>query len=133
MRGGGVNPNISFEDIFDALSVRLKQFGDMVTSNGGKFFPIIHPFLHCKKEWTKEEAWGFKLGSKIPTSLYSDQIPSLITRFLQMPHSHTIYNANDIFKDSKETLFKDFMHMNDKGAELLASYLYSLIEQGGEV
>ena len=118
------------ETLLQALQMRLSQFNAMVTSYGGKFYPILNPLLVCKKEWSKEEKESHLATSQNFISIgYEDdlQITELMKAFKAMPRDFVLYDGNDALKDSKETLFSDFIHLTPKGNEKFAQYIKSLV------
>lgn len=125
------NPNIDKDDIFRALDIRLLQFSSMVTSYGGKFYAVIHPFLHLKTTWSKEEKWANALYNKQNPGVYNgcEDLESLVNEFLQKERQIKLYNSNDYIKDSKETLFKDWIHINETMAKKLAEYIFKIIKE----
>ncbi|MDA3969571.1 hypothetical protein [Helicobacter ibis] len=125
------NPNINKDDIFEALDIRLLQFSNMVASYGGRFYAVIHPFLHLKKSWSKEEKWAYVFHDKQNPGVYNgcEDLQELVYEFLQRKRQINIYNSNDYIKDSKETLFKDWIHINESMAKKLAEYIFTIIKE----
>ena len=100
------NPNITKDDIFEALDIRLLQFSNMVASYGGRFYAVIHPFLHLKKSWSKEEKWAYVFHDKQNPGVYNgcEDLQELVYEFLQRKRQINIYNSND-YKDLEEIKF----------------------------
>lgn len=118
------------EILLQALQMRLSQFNAMVTSYGGKFYPILNPLLFCKKEWSKEEKESHLATFQNFVNIgYEDdlQITELMKTFKTIPRDFMLYDGNDALRDSKETLFSDFIHLTPKGNEKFAQYIKSLV------
>ena len=47
--------------------------------------------------------------------------------FKTIPRDFMLYDGNDALRDSKETLFSDFIHLTPKGNEKFAQYIKSLV------
>lgn len=58
-----------------------------------------------------------------------EDLQELVYGFLQRKRQINIYNSNDYIKDSKETLFKDWIHINESMAKKLAEYIFIIIKE----
>lgn len=116
--------------ILEAIQMRLAQFNAMVTSYGGKFYPIITPLLACKKEWSEEEKENhFATLKDFKNIAYEDtrREVCLIEAFKAMPRDFALYDGNDAIREAKETLFMDFIHLTPQGNTKFAEYLINLV------
>lgn len=120
----------SQKNIIKSLQIRVKQFYDMVISNKGSFYPIITPLLHCKKHWSKKESVGYIEYFEQIGKFYSfnrDRDVELL-EFFKKGMFVKIYDANLCIKDSKETLFNDWIHPNKQGNRLIAKFIVDILK-----
>ncbi len=132
LKSGNYQKILEDNDILEAMRVRLWQFYCMVIHNGGVFCPIISPLLACKNYWTKQERMDYeKTWENFKNIAYNQtkQERKMLEKFKAMQKDFVIYDGNDAIRDSKETLFLDWIHPNVRGNERIARYVQRLLKK----
>lgn len=116
--------------LLDSINIRLKQFKDMVTCNGGVFIPCITPLLHCKKHWTKDEEKGYKeIFLEYPKFYgYMREKDAQLIEIFKNNASVKVYDINTYICDYKESIFCDWIHPTSNGNKIIANYLYKIMQ-----
>lgn len=129
------NNEITDEDIYRAVLMRLNQFRETVCGGGGTFMSFIQPLLPCKLKWTEKEMRCKEKETLSKTVSYEnaliDKFNEIVEGFKRyigdMPY---VFDLNEATKYSKASLFtKNWIHCNALGNEICAKKVIEILKQ----
>lgn len=105
-------------------------------SFGCKFYGILQPAFYNKKHWSDKEhlirAYGDNFFSKTLSiekgcERYRE-ISDLLSKEKQSDKSAFIYDLSSLFLESKDEIFKDSVHLYEKGNVAVANTIFKIIQ-----
>jgi len=103
----------------------LKDAKFFSESLGATFIPILQPTIYTKLNKSKyEESLIATYGTELEVAL-AEIYPKLATKLLSLPNSS---DARDIFDQLQPSPFFDWMHVDSRGNELIASFILEQIK-----
>jgi len=112
-------------DRTDEFLQALRDTKFVSESLGATFIPILQPTIYTKLNKSKYEVSLFATyGTDLEVAL-AEIYPKLATKLLSLPNSS---DARDIFDQLQPSPFFDWMHVDSRGNELIASFIFEQIK-----
>jgi len=119
-----------FEKITNTYTKNLKKMHDFCHSQGIKFLVVFQPEVGLKSNINSEER-NFLSGWSYLFSNYENEFPNLYKLFIERSKkilaekrvNFIDINTYPAFKNNDKTLFKDVVHTNKNGNEVIANII----------
>lgn len=137
--GGSFQLDEGFESKEDLASLWLRMELSMCAiaqAYGCKFYGILQPAFYNKKVLVKREKLISAYGNNFFSDNFSDKkreerYNKILTLFMKsdtVQKNKFLYNLSDLFQDNKDEIFKDCVHLFEKGNELVAKAVLKIIQ-----